>query len=1366
MIIENEFPNLEEKEKKEYNSDWLFEGITTEPIKEEEEVTEEITEEVTDGIYNSDWLFEDITAAPTEKKEKEPSSSDYLFETPVSTSVPTSISTSQFKKYSQTEQEARPEFQRRWHELALAIGEDDQFFEWMRDADWNLGSAAFRAVESGKWDQKTKDNYLWLKDAYDNTELKGAEEWFGAFKNIGWDVITDPANALALLFAIPTGGTSTVIRGTAKLAAEKALKKYTLANIGEATLSSTAKKTAMIEGMKKPAIFGATEGALWTGAFDYLAQSTDINVNPIKENIDWNSIGGSAAIGATFGGSLGAFLGGFSGRKFLQKEFDYFNEEAIYQDSLKTSRKKKKVETKTEDIIEDLSRDVEIPKQKGLERFLSATIGKSTTAFLNLSKSSVKLQEYLSLIRYDYDFTLGGKKRRGEKAASFDEIDSRRTGSYLNRLERSLGEIKRKGFLAALNTRENTQLQELLINPKIKKVNGEAVTPEVRQAAREIKPLLKDIFEEGKREGLFTEFQEVVNYLPRRFKWDLIEKNRGALENLIIKYGLAKPLRDYPKVKGVSATGKEIDVVLSDAQMIDVDAFGYDVAKKWLDLEPADIAKGERYKAEAIVDNMLEYRWTPFEIRGAGKSGDSYGFMKHRPFDVIPDKELLPFLEGNVEKVLQDYVVNASRAITRSQLFGRSPQDFYNNFLKPIREELEAANMPTAELKTVMDQLENMHKKVTGIDSQVIQNKKLRHASEWGKLSQQMAHLPLATLSSITEPIIMMSRLDAQDIPYAAKELSKALSLQTVRTIDNTIKTMRRTLGQEVKSNSNIKFLNDDEWQELYETGLGLEASVMERIDGMYGEAFQGTTAKGFQNFFFKSTLLTQWTQAVQLASFNTGKRLIQTNARKLSDNASGKKIISRKIQRYYEEQLEDLGLNVKQTLTWYKDSLKNKKFDRNKSNIQDFYKENIQNAANRFTKEIILNPSTSAANRPLWFSNPSVNYLVQFAGYPTAFNNTIMKRFVNESINYRTKVIPKVLATSMLMTSVALLGNYIRTVGVSGNQERWDSQTDAQKISEAYRRWGGFAAFDYAMRFETEKERGSGLPTALFKGVVGPIGQDFIDAIAYRKGFTGIAASNLPYSAWLSNDVKKKLKAGARKIDKSIDDNTLNLFADEPELKKSKRKRKRSPYAKGMGVSKDVPNVKDEPENAINPLTGQPYAVGSVLTEASLQRENQQDQMARLGFADGDEVNLKNNSTPLTFNQQYHRDTITNKEAFQDINGNVVTANVIGVEYKGKIYNLPSYDRHGGYFSDEELKKKYEVEMETGIIKGYNKEFDGAIVDHPANVAARNEHNLMQKETELAREAVKYKETPSKQIGRGFKAGMKALGLSEGGKI
>lgn len=37
---------------------------------------------------------------------------------------------------------------------------------------------------------------------------------------------------------------------------------------------------------------------------------------------------------------------------------------------------------------------------------------------------------------------------------------------------------------------------------------------------------------------------------------------------------------------------------------------------------------------------------------------------------------------------------------------------------------------------------------------------------------------------------------------------------------------------------------------ELYQTGLALEQAVMERIEGMFGEAFQNKTAKTFQNMF------------------------------------------------------------------------------------------------------------------------------------------------------------------------------------------------------------------------------------------------------------------------------------------------------------------------------------------------------------------------------------------------------------------------------------------------------------------------------------------------------------------------------------
>jgi hypothetical protein len=118
-------------------------------------------------------------------------------------------------------------------------------------------------------------------------------------------------------------------------------------------------------------------------------------------------------------------------------------------------------------------------------------------------------------------------------------------------------------------------------------------------------------------------------------------------------------------------------------------------------------------------------------------------------------------------------------------------------------------------------------------------------------------------------------------------------------------------------------------------------------------------------------------------------------------------------------------------------------------ANQDSFYKQRVLRGANRFTREIILNPSTSSANRPLWFSHPAGQLLMQFAGYPTVFNNTILKRFVNEAKEYPLQTTPKILATTMLMTGVAMLGNYIRTGG-----RNWEDQEPAELITHAVRRW------------------------------------------------------------------------------------------------------------------------------------------------------------------------------------------------------------------------------------------------------------------------------------------------------------------------
>ena len=117
-----------------------------------------------------------------------------------------------------------------------------------------------------------------------------------------------------------------------------------------------------------------------------------------------------------------------------------------------------------------------------------------------------------------------------------------------------------------------------------------------------------------------------------------------------------------------------------------------------------------------------------------------------------------------------------------------------------------------------------------------------------------------------------------------------------------------------------------------------------------------------------------------------------------------------------------------------------------------------------------------------------------------------------------------------------------------------------------------------------------------------------------------------------------------------------------------------------------------------------------------------------------------KREGSILTYNQQYHKDTIAQNKVLLNKEGQPVTAKVNGFEYKGKIYNLPTYNRETGKSFKDPLEF-FKKDIEKGLIKGYDKEFDGPRENHPANVAARLEHELMNKDYELSLKHIGYTE-------------------------
>ena len=1059
------------------------------------------------------------------------------------------------KKYSQTELYANPEFQRIAERFMESIGANEDVFEYMRDADWRLGSTLTRAVQIGNWDDQQKSDYVYLRNAFNNTDLKGAREWLQATKDIGIDLVTDPANWLAVAFAAPSLGGSTAIKATAHTAAVLALKQMSKKQLSKATVKELTKNLpkglknqVTLDAAKAAGKFEMVHGGAWLGLHDYFMQTSNIGLGVHhSDRIDWGQVGLSTAIGTATGGLLGAAIGGYSARRYLIREFNATNEEAIIKEALKVQRAAKGDAKTIPQLKENQKLGIRF-----IDKFIANTVGKVSTAFGTGVK---QLRE-----------SAFGQSLNAWQAKLITKVDVATNNLYRESSWWKFVTDRKKAKFNHLSAEENNQLWHLIVNPRRKKIDGKDITPEVRESARQIRTVLKEIFDEGTKQKVWKDWQRLENYLPRKWQYAIVEKDRGRLEKILINYGLADPLTEREIQKGVTASGKEIDIVLLGEKQIDEKVFGTEAANKWLSLyEQGNLKAAQEEKASHIVTSMLDSRFTPFELRLKEKGG--YGFLNHRPFHMIPDEVIKDFLETDVEKLVKDYVTNATSLIKRAEFFGKNKADFTERWLAPIRAELSShvvrkqgkvvldkdgdpvKLLSSDEINLILKDLENMHNVVTGVGAQVIENKTIRTVVESAKLIQQMAHLPLATVSSLTEPMIMLTRVGWKDGPVVAKEIFRALGKETVRSFDRTTRAIQRGTGKKVKGRG--KDLEDAEWLELYESGLALEQSVMDLIEGMHGTNFQNVGTRALQNFFFKSNLLTQLTSAVQLASFTVGKRLIRRNTEKLYKHSKGIKILSKSKKNDLQQELMELGVNPNEAMVWYSKYYKKGEFNatgKGGAHTDNFYKDKIAEGANKFTNEIILNPSGMQGNKPLWFSNPHVNFLVQFLGYPTVFNNTILKRFVNESWRHPFTAAPKVAATTMLMTATALATNYIRTVGIQGNEKWYNEQSEAEHLWDAWSRWGGAAWGDFGVRYTEAKQRGAGSYSALFR-IGGPLAQDIGEAMQYNRGFIEPLVKNLPYSAWLPTEFKRNMYKKVRGFEEE-----LEFIEKEPYKQPSKK--------------------------------------------------------------------------------------------------------------------------------------------------------------------------------------------------------------------
>ena len=1183
-------------------------------------------------------------------------------------------------RYSLDELEKDPEFQERASRFMEDIGRDEDIFEYLRDSDWSLTSAIARSMEIKDWSSQAKQDYIYLRDTFDNAEIGGLKQTINLFKDATIDTLADPFTLAAFAGAAITGGTSIGTKTAIEQALKQGIKKQAKAELRQSVLKDA----------KKTALFTAAEGAAWVGPHDYFLQKADVELD-LKNNIDY----GNTAIATAFGGVFGGAFGGlFSLSPFLNKQLRLYSDEDTIIKAADEGPKQLELGWKTEEDRRAIADD----SVKGFSRtdkWIANSFGKYTTRFKEAAKNSETLEVLLSNFRYDWARSVFDTAVAKIDRSSFGESLSKMRGGWISQLNEALVKLDRTGqkerggkrffWINKLDFEQNDQLyfllsEDITARKMPTELGGAKIEQRTRDAAVGIRNLYNEIFAEAqnfnnrspkdirqyawklKDQGLIDNIEDydlifdalidpkenpVENYFSRKLQHEKIKNNPEGFDDMLKNYGRpdketgeiiphAMPNNEIHSSQYQtfvdSITGESRTEAIEGALTVDEVAFGkktnFMFDKKG---NPRTLEEAINAKAAHIRQGILDKKENPLEAfsngvnRGATNvDAGTTGFMKERLFDgehISGNKNapkisrvMAEFIDTDVENVLNEYITSASMIINRERFFGRNFDVYTERYLTPIKNELEANGVTNDEAVEVQEKLEKFYNRVTGIDiPDIYGDTGWRTAADWGKTAQTMAHLPLATLSSITEPLILLTRVGYTSGPRAGLDVAQALIKESKKMGERIKNATKRQFGLKTQGTKDV---TDEVWKEAYQVGLALEQAVHDRLAGLYGE-IHSNTLKRANRGFFKATLLQQWTSAVQLAAFTTGKRHIRQHAELLAKGGLSDTRRNRLIG-----ELRELGVDETKAVRWYNNSLDEKGVFNEVLSQQGefnraFYNNQYTGGANRFSREIILNPDVTEANKPLWYTHPAGMILMQFASYPTAFNNTVLKRYGREiskditdgTIHVAT---PKIISTALLMTTAGILTNAARSQGKSLDKER------EEILLDGIDRWGGLGPLNHAYRYYENTQRGSGPIGGFAKAGAGPLLQDLLDSILYRKGLAENVATNLPFYATYDllaapftggeGEARKALRDSAKDLDKYLFEVSGLAPKKKPKPPK-KRKPRLQPFDKG-GLVENVPQASEEPDERIDRMTGLPYNI-----QAGVLGQDEED---RQSFAEG----------------------------------------------------------------------------------------------------------------------------------------------------
>ncbi len=392
-----------------------------------------------------------------------------------------------------------------------------------------------------------------------------------------------------------------------------------------------------------------------------------------------------------------------------------------------------------------------------------------------------------------------------------------------------------------------------------------------------------------------------------------------------------------------------------------------------------------------------------------------------RVLEKVPDEALEPFLENGAYPVIGRYIISAVKRAEFSRTFGAQGEKLNSNIKKSMREmEFSGRPMRKNELRRIYDIADAIQGTWKPMDIPVVAK-----ASKIIATYQLIRTLPLATISSLSEPFVILSRGRWDS---ALKALPKLVSHTTAGMIRSVVK----------------KFPKPESTRAVERIGIALDDSVAEVLTQTFGgETNRVTTA------FFKVTMLSQWTRMNRVWGYHAGRNMAIDNLKDIA-KGSGFRLAAK------ADELAELGVPVDAGLAWIK-----------KGMPDDEFTKTLDMAGQRFALEVVMTPRVT--NRPMWHSNPTVHLLAQLKGFNTVFGNTVTKRWIKKILEDPIYQGPKLAATGSIMIMTAMIANDFRD-HIKGTDRKPES--DQKRLIRAWDRTGlsgvGQLALDaiYAHRF------------------------------------------------------------------------------------------------------------------------------------------------------------------------------------------------------------------------------------------------------------------------------------------------------------